>query len=126
MSCFFRLISLLGLLIGGSVASVQLQTAEPEIVSLTCSQGVVMGYRPQVQFAWQTQHAKTVRAESGYVDAAGAFHPGSWHKREDLPPQGAGSFLMKLANNAVRVCITAPASLSEPVCEVCIPYLENN
>lgn len=121
MHCLFRLIGLLSVLIGGSLMVAPApQPPRPVIVTLTCDIGFV-GYRPFTQFAWQTQHATTVRAESGHVDAQNQFYPGGWYVADDLPPQGSSDFSMKIDNYAVRVCITAPEVPAGPVCAVCNP-----
>lgn len=122
MQCFFRALGALGLFIGGGMVGLPTHTAEPDIVALTCSDTVLMGYRPAVQYAWRTQHAAAVRTESGYLDAQNVFHPGRWHVVDDLPPQGDGIFLMKINNYAVRVCITAPESGPDLVCAVCVAH----
>ena len=122
MPCLFRLLSILILFTAGVVGMQFQQAAEPEIVSLTCSDGLEMGYHPTVQFAWQTQRASAVRVESGHLDAQGTFHPGAWYVNDDLPPQGSGNFFMKLGNDAVQVCITAPESAAGPVCEACVGH----
>jgi hypothetical protein len=122
MQCFFRALATLCLFTGGMIGLLS-HPSQPEIVVLTCSDTVLMGYRPAVQFAWRTQHAAAVRVESGYLDAQNGFYPGGWHAVDDLPPQGDGIFLMKINNYAVRVCITAPESAADPVCAVCIPHL---
>jgi hypothetical protein len=122
MPCLFRALGALCIFIGGGMAGLLSHAAEPDIVALACSQTVLMGYRPAVQYAWQTQYAATVRAESGYLDAQSVFHPGGWHVVDNLPPQGDSIFLMKINNYAVRVCITAPESTTDPVCAVCVPH----
>lgn len=123
-TCFARALIVLGLLAGAGFAYVlqwPVLTDKPSITELTCDDGVAMGYRPTLYFSWETQHATSVRAESGYLDEQDEFRPGGWHVSSDLPAQGSGSFFMRINNYAVRVCITEPASVTNPICAVCAP-----
>ena len=121
MSCLFRTLSLLLLLIGGSVASVLPENTAPDPLTLTCGTGITLGNHPTTQFSWQAWDATAVRADSGSVDDQGVYHPGGWHAQDDLPLQGSGSLMMKIDNYAVRVCVTG-SSPDDEVCAVCDPF----
>lgn len=121
MSCLFRTLSLLLLLIGGSVASIMPENAAPDPLALTCSTGVTLGNHPTTQFTWQAWDGATVRADSGSVDELGVYNPGGWYGQDDLPLQGSGSFMMKVGNYAVRVCVMG-SSPDDAVCAVCDPF----
>lgn len=96
----------------------------PEIVSFTGYTHVCVSYKACATFTWKTRYAQRVRLESGTIDDHGAFHPGGWHRNDDLPANGSEMFQLKIDNSAARLCVVAPAT-TRPVCAICDPFSPN-
>jgi hypothetical protein len=97
-----------------------LEPALPAILTFTGHEEVCMDHVPCAQFEWATRDATSVSMESGSVED-GVFQPGGWDTRANLPPNGSHGFMMKIGNDAARLCIQNGDNSDETVCAVCVP-----